>query len=102
MDLRSVTIFQFQQCPQPLQQHTRLMASFPLVLTRNNLQLFRETGTYQRRLSETETQEESKRNDGEFTKKEYSKRPTCEQRNHTADRCWKGAGAAPPGTTTSV
>ena len=37
--------------------------------------------------------EEQKRNDGQNTKKEYPKCPTCDKTNHPAERCWKGAGA---------
>ena len=37
--------------------------------------------------------EEQRRNDGQDTKKEYPKCPTCDKRNHPAERCWKGAGA---------
>ena len=37
--------------------------------------------------------EEIKRNDGQSTKQEYPKFPTCDQTNHPAERCWKGAGA---------
>ena len=37
--------------------------------------------------------EEQKRNDGQTTKKEYPKCPTCDKTNHPAERCWKGAGA---------
>ena len=37
--------------------------------------------------------EEQRRNDGQDTKKEYPKSPTCDKTNHPAERCWKGAGA---------
>ena len=37
--------------------------------------------------------EEQRRTDGQDTKKEYPKCPTCDKTNHTAERCWKGAGA---------
>ena len=37
--------------------------------------------------------EEQRRNDGQDTKKEYPKCPTCDKTNHQAERCWKGAGA---------
>ena len=37
--------------------------------------------------------EEQRRNDGQDTKKQYPKSPTCDKRNHPAERCWKGAGA---------
>ena len=37
--------------------------------------------------------EEQRRNEGQDTKKEYSKCPTCDKTNHPAERCWKGAGA---------
>ena len=38
--------------------------------------------------------EEQRRNDGQDTKKEYPKcPPTCDNTNHPAERCWKGAGA---------
>ena len=37
--------------------------------------------------------EEQRRNDGQVTKKEYPKCPTCDKTNHPAERCWKGAGA---------
>ena len=37
--------------------------------------------------------EEQRRNDGQDTKKEYPKCPTCGKTNHPAERCWKGAGA---------
>ena len=37
--------------------------------------------------------EKQKRNDGQDTKKEYPKCPTCDKTNHPAERCWKGAGA---------
>ena len=37
--------------------------------------------------------EEQRRNDGQDTKKEYPKCPTCDKTNHPAERCWKGAGA---------
>ena len=37
--------------------------------------------------------EEQRRNDGQDTKKEYSKCPTCDKTNDPAERCWKGAGA---------
>ena len=37
--------------------------------------------------------EEQRRNDGQDTKKEYPKCPTCDKTNHAAERCWKGAGA---------
>ena len=37
--------------------------------------------------------EEQKRNDGQSTKKEYPKCPTCDKTNHPAERCWKGTGA---------
>ena len=37
--------------------------------------------------------EEQKRNDGQNTRKEYPKCPTCDKTNHPAERCWKGAGA---------
>ena len=36
---------------------------------------------------------EQRRNDGQDTKKEYPKSPTCDKTNHPAERCWKGAGA---------
>ena len=38
-------------------------------------------------------EEEQRRNDGQDTKKEYPKCPTCDKTNHPAERCWKGAGA---------
>ena len=34
-----------------------------------------------------------KSNDGQSTKKEYPKCPTCDKTNHQAERCWIGAGA---------
>ena len=37
--------------------------------------------------------EEQCRNDGQDTKKEYPKCPTCDKTNYPAERCWKGAGA---------
>ena len=37
--------------------------------------------------------EEQRRNEGQDTKKEYPKCPTCDKTNHPAERCWKGAGA---------
>ena len=37
--------------------------------------------------------EKQRRNDGQDTKKEYPKCPTCDKTNHPAERCWKGAGA---------
>ena len=37
--------------------------------------------------------EEQRRNDGQDTKKEYPKCPTCDKTNHPAERCWKGVGA---------
>ena len=37
--------------------------------------------------------EEQRCNDGQDTKKEYPKCPTCDKTNHPAERCWKGAGA---------
>ena len=37
--------------------------------------------------------EERRRNDGQDTKKDYPKCPTCDKANHPAERCWKGAGA---------
>ena len=37
--------------------------------------------------------EEQRRNDGQATKKEYQKCPTCDKTIHPAERCWKGAGA---------
>ena len=37
--------------------------------------------------------EEQRRNDGQDTKKEYPKCPTCDKTNNPAERCWKGAGA---------
>ena len=37
--------------------------------------------------------EEKRRDDGQDTKKEYPKCPTCDKTNHPAERCWKGAGA---------
>ena len=37
--------------------------------------------------------EEQRRNDGQDTKKEFPKCPTCDKTNHPAERCWKGAGA---------
>ena len=37
--------------------------------------------------------EQQRRNDGQDTKKEYPKCPTCDKTNHPAERCWKGAGA---------
>ena len=37
--------------------------------------------------------EEQRRNDGQDTKKEYPKCPTCDKTKHPAERCWKGAGA---------
>ena len=37
--------------------------------------------------------EEQKLNDGQGTKREYPKCPTCGKTNHPAERCWKGAGA---------
>ena len=37
--------------------------------------------------------EEQRRNDGQDTKKEYPKYPTCDKENHAAERCRKGAGA---------
>ena len=37
--------------------------------------------------------EEQKRTDGQNTRKEYPKCPTCDKTNHPAERCWKGAGA---------
>ena len=33
--------------------------------------------------------EEQRRNDGQDTKKEYPKCPTCDKKNHPAERCWK-------------
>ena len=36
---------------------------------------------------------DQRRNDGQDTKKEYPKCPTCDKTNHPAERCWKGAGA---------
>ena len=39
--------------------------------------------------------EEQRRKDGQDTKKEYPKCPTCDKTNHPAERCWKGAGAHP-------
>ena len=37
--------------------------------------------------------EEQRRKEGQDTKKEYPKCPTCDKTNHPAERCWKGAGA---------
>ena len=37
--------------------------------------------------------EEQRRTEGQDTKKEYPKCPTCDKTNHPAERCWKGAGA---------
>ena len=37
--------------------------------------------------------EEQRRNDGQDTKKEYPKCPSCDKTNHPTERCWKGAGA---------
>ena len=37
--------------------------------------------------------EEQRRNEGQDTKKEYPKCPTCDKTNHPEERCWKGAGA---------
>ena len=37
--------------------------------------------------------EEQRRNDGQDTKKEYPKCPTCDKTNHSAERCWEGAGS---------
>ena len=37
--------------------------------------------------------EEQRRNEGQDTKKEYPKCPTCDKTNHLAEQCWKGAGA---------
>ena len=37
--------------------------------------------------------EEQRRNDGQDTKKEYPKCPTCDKTNPPAERCWKGTGA---------
>ena len=37
--------------------------------------------------------EEQRRNEGQDTKKEYPKCPTCDKTNHPAEQCWKGAGA---------
>ena len=37
--------------------------------------------------------EEQRRKDGQDTKKEYPKCPTCDKTNHPSERCWKGAGA---------
>ena len=37
--------------------------------------------------------EEQHCNEGQDTKKEYPKCPTCDKTNHPAERCWKGAGA---------
>ena len=37
--------------------------------------------------------EEQRRNEGQDTKEEYPKCPTCDKTNHPAERCWKGAGA---------
>ena len=37
--------------------------------------------------------EEQRCNEGQDTKKEYPKCPTCDKTNHPAERCWKGAGA---------
>ena len=40
-----------------------------------------------------ERKEAQRRNDGQDTKKEYPKCPTCDKTNHPAERCWKGTGA---------
>ena len=37
--------------------------------------------------------EEQRRNDGQDTKRENQKCPTCDKTNHPAERCWKGTGA---------
>ena len=37
--------------------------------------------------------EEQRRNDGQDTKKEYPKGPTCDKSNHPAELCWKGTAA---------
>ena len=37
--------------------------------------------------------EKQRHNDGQDTKKEYPKCPTCDRTNHPAERFWKGAGA---------
>ena len=37
--------------------------------------------------------EEQRRNERQVTKKDYPKSPTCDKTNHTAEQCWKGAGA---------
>ena len=37
--------------------------------------------------------EEQRRNDGQDTRKEYPKCPTCDKTNQPSKRCWKGAGA---------
>ena len=37
--------------------------------------------------------EEQKHSDGQNTRKEYPKCPTCEKTNNPAERCWKSAGA---------
>ena len=37
--------------------------------------------------------EELKCNDGQFTKKEIPRCPTCDKTNHPAERCCEGTGA---------
>ena len=37
--------------------------------------------------------EGSKRKDGQSSKNEYPKCPTCDNTNHPGERCWKGSGA---------
>ena len=54
---------------------------------------FKKPGHVKDECRKLKRKEEQRRNDGQDTKKEYPKCPTCDKTNHPAERCWKGAGA---------
>ena len=70
------------------------MASFPPLLTQESLTITaKKQGHTKDECRKLKRKEELKRNNGQATKKEYPKSPTCDKPNHLAERCWKGTGA---------
>ena len=55
--------------------------------------LQKKTGRVKNDCRKLKQKEELKLNEGQTTKKEYPKCPTCDKMTHMAERCWKGAGA---------
>ena len=79
-----------QQCPLPLQHHDRKLAFY----LRASIQTLLATtakkpGHVKDDCRKLKRKEEQRRNDGQDTKKEYPKCPTCDKTNHPAERCWK-------------